>query len=69
MRVEITTKQELLSEIRAGECFMRGEELFMKTTEADPDGDIQVVNMKSGEIHRYPPDNMVEPKNMKLTEA
>ena len=68
MKVEITTGQELLSEIKPGECFIRGEELFMKTTETDLDGDVQVVNMSNGEIHRYPPENMVEPKKMKIIE-
>ena len=33
MKVEITTGQELLSEIKPGECFERGHGICIKTTE------------------------------------
>lgn len=50
---------KLLSEVKPGTCFMRGSDVYIKTDEVDPDGDIQVVNLKDGSLHRYPSNNEV----------
>lgn len=52
--------QTELSKVKPGAVFWRGEMLHIKTNEADPDGDIITVDLVTGAVHRYPPDNMVE---------
>ena len=61
MNVEINKIQVAISDIKTGDCFERGDSVCIKTNEADPDGDIQVVDLHTGVLHRYPPDNMVTP--------
>lgn len=61
MDVEILEEQVLLWEISPGECFEVGGDVCLRTSEQDPDGDIQVVNLHTGDIHRYPPDSMWTP--------
>ena len=59
---------KLLSEVKPGTCFMRGSDIYIKTDEIDPDGDIQVVNLKDGSLHRYPSNNEVFIIKVRLTD-
>ena len=63
MEIERVTEQVLLSELKNGQCFERGDQICIKTNEADPDGDIITVELHTGDVHRFPPDNMVTPVN------
>lgn len=55
-----------LRTLQPGLTFLRGADVCVVTDQTDPDGDIQVVNLVSGELHRYPPDNVVTPCVCKL---
>lgn len=66
MRVEASNELYNLSDLKAGSCFVRGERYYIKTTECDADGDIQVVDLNTGELHRYPPDNVITPVKAKM---
>lgn len=55
-----------LAAIEPGNTFMRGAAVCVVTDQRDPDGDIQVVNLSTGELHRYPADDVVTPCTCKL---
>lgn len=61
MKVERVSDQVMIKDVKPGECFERGHGICIKTTEKDPDGDIQVVDLRSGELHHYPADDKVTP--------
>lgn len=61
MDVEIKEEQKQLRDLNPGDCFEDNGQVCLRTSEWDPDGDIQVVNLHTGVIHRYPPDTMFAP--------
>lgn len=63
MGIDILNHREetsvFLKELATGDTFSRGAHVCIVTDQIDPDGDIQVVDLATGELHRYPPDNKV----------
>ena len=60
-------KEKQLKELNPGETYLWGANVCEVTDQKDPDGDIQVLNLSTGEIHRYPPDSIVTPCVCKIT--
>lgn len=61
MDIETGKRFTTIQEIKTADCFEWEKHICIKTKETDPDGDIQVVDLKTGEVHRLPPDTVVTP--------
>ena len=55
MKIDIQLPKEIqtLSSLSPGEIFVYDGEVYEKSAETDPDGDIIVMKLSDGTIHRY----------------
>lgn len=56
MKIDVNLPKELksLSSIQPGTVFVHDGDVYEKSAETDPDGDIVVMKLSDGTIHRYP---------------
>ena len=59
MKIDRQFNDDSLQDLQPGTAFRIGETLLMKTTETDPDGDVVCVDIHTGELHRFPADDVV----------
>lgn len=51
--INIPTTVKVLSSLKPGTVFLYNGEVYEKSAEVDPDGDIVVMRLSDGTIHRY----------------
>lgn len=51
--INIPTTVKTLSSLKPGTVFLYDGEVYEKSAEVDPDGDIIVMRLSDGTIHRY----------------
>ena len=66
MVIETHTENIRIKDIKPGDNFKRGDMIFIRTNETDPDETIIVVDLETGEVHRYPPDDVVTPVEARI---